>query len=308
VQETDDFILDIDSTSHLQSGDKIEGAAYNYKGEWCLDSLVAYDQFGLQYWAELRPGATFTANGAPTALNEILRRVPKNRMTSRYVRADSGFCNVDFFNTCYHADAKFVCAMRQNMFAPLIKRVTNWRRAKKVTAKGGRDCEIGHTLYYPTKGHKALRVVMIRALKPNVPNTALFDDARYDYYTWLTDIGHHEMTNEEIILFYRGRGHAENFIREWKNGFDMHHMPCLKLTANKAYALIAAFAYNLTRFMAYTLDPQKPRFAKTIRFRMVNLACQVVRHARTVTLRFHPHVYEEVTGWLKTIHIQFGFA
>ena len=299
-----DFILDLDSTSHVQSGEKIEGCAYNYKNEWCLDSLQAFDQFGFQYWMELRPGNTFTANGAPTAINEIFKRVPKKQ--GRLLRADSGYCNVDVFNACYHADVKFVCAMRENMFGPLVRRVANWKKAKTVKAKGGRECDIAHTLYQQQKGSQTLRVVMIRALKEDVQALALFDDARYDYYAWVTNVGHHEMTNEEIIDFYRGRGNAENFIRELKNGFDLKHLPCLKLTANKAYALIAGFAYNLTRYMGFVLSPRRPRFAKVIRFRMVNLACQVVRHARYVTMRFTHDVLKEVQHWSTTIDIQFG--
>ncbi|MFK7873241.1 MAG: transposase, partial [Oligoflexales bacterium] len=46
----------------------------------------------------------------------------------------------------------------------------------------------------------------------------------------------------------RKRGHCENFIRELKNGLDLHHYPCQKLNANRAYGSIAAISYNLMRF------------------------------------------------------------
>lgn len=301
-----DFIVDLDSTSHVQSGKKIEGCAYNYKNEWCLDTLEAYDQFGFPLWMDLRPGNTFTANGAPSAINEIFKKVPKKQR--RFLRVDSGYCNVDVFNTAYHADVSFVAAMRQNMLEPLLPRLVNWKRTKRIKAVRDRDCEIAHTLYYPKQGQQTLRVVVIRALKDGVSSKALFDDARYDYYAWVTNIGHHEMTNEEIVLFYRGRGNAENFIREQKNGFDMRHLPCLKLIANKAYAMIVAFAFALMRYAAFVLDPRTPRYSKTVRFRMVRLACQVVRHARAVTLRFNQHVLKEVNAWSTTIDIQFGLA
>jgi len=301
-----DFIVDIDSTSHVQSGKKIEGCAFNYKNEWCLDSLEAYDQFGFPLWMDLRPGNTFTANGAATAINDIFKRVPKKQR--RYLRVDSGFCNVDVFNAAYHADAAFVGAMRGNMLEPLLPRVVNWKKTKHVKATRDRDCEIAHTLYYPKKGNQTLRVVVIRALKDGVSTKALFDDAKYDYFAWVSNIGHHEMTNEELIVFYRGRGNAENFIREQKYGFDLKHLPCLKLIANRAYALIAAFAFALTRYMAFVLDPRTPRYSKVIRFRMVRLACQVVRHARGVTLRFHHDILKEVKNWSTTIDIQFGLA
>src|SRR5688572_5756819 len=59
------LVIDMDSTSHVQRGKKIEGLAYNYKNEWCLDSLVAFDELGLCYGMELRAGNTFSSVGAP---------------------------------------------------------------------------------------------------------------------------------------------------------------------------------------------------------------------------------------------------
>ena len=103
------------------------------------------------------------------------------------------------------------------------------------------------------------------------------------------------MNNEELICFNKKRGNAENFIREFKNGFDIQHFPCLKLNANKAYGLIAAFAYNLMRFSSWTLDSKTPRFSKMLHFRMVYLAGQVVKKARSLIIRLNSHLYNEVT-------------
>jgi hypothetical protein len=172
--------------------------------------------------------------------------------------------------------------------------------------RDGRECEIGHTIYYPKHGREALRVTFIRALRPKEQRIALFDDARYDYHAFVSNIGHHELQNEELIHFYQDRGNVENFIREAKNGFDLKHFPCQKLLANKAYSLAGMFAYALMRYMGYLLDPGKPRFSKIIRFRMINLACQVVKHARGVILRFNHHHLKEVENWLTTIKLQFG--
>jgi len=48
------LIIDMDSTSHVQRGNTIEGLAYNYKNEWCLDSLVAFDSLGFCHGMKLR--------------------------------------------------------------------------------------------------------------------------------------------------------------------------------------------------------------------------------------------------------------
>lgn len=67
------FILDIDSTDSKQSGEKMEGLAFNHKNNWGLDSIVAFEQLGFEYWHDVRPGNTFTANGATEILSEVVK-------------------------------------------------------------------------------------------------------------------------------------------------------------------------------------------------------------------------------------------
>ena len=300
-----DFILDIDSTDHEQYGKKMEGVEWNYKGHWCLDSLQAYDQYGFQYWMDVRPGATFTSNGSAELIHNVFKKVSKKQ--NRYLRADSGSCNIDFFNAANSAEARFVCAMRENMSSPLIKRVKIWKSSKKLKFRDSRPVEIGRTIYMPVGSQKILQVVFMRALKPGEQHRSLFKDTDYDYQAFVTNIGEHEMTNESLVEFYRGRGNAENYIKEGKYGFDLKHFPCQSIMANKAYGLIAAFAYNLMRAMAYIENPRRPHFSKVIRFRMVNLACQVVSHARSVTFRFNNKHFGEVKRWLTLINkLKFG--
>lgn len=295
------FILDIDSTDHRQYGFKIEGAAFNHKHNWGLDSLQAFDQFGFQYWMEVREGNSFTANNAPYAIEKIFAHVPKDM--SRYLRADSGFCNHAVLQACIQRNIDFVITMRATMYEPLLPRVTHWHPAQKSSFRG-RACEIGSTIYYPEGFTRAMRVVFIRARKTQ-PN--LFED-KYDYAAWVTSIGEREMNDENLVCFYKKRGNAENFIRELKNGFDIHHFPCLKMIANKAYGLIAAFAYNLMRHAAWTLDNKTPRFSKMMRFRMVYLAGQVVRKARSWIIRLNPNHYKEVINWLNNLKLKFGYG
>lgn len=303
--EAKGFILDVDSTDHEQHGKKIEGVEWNYKGHWCLDSLQAYDQYGFQYWMDVRPGATFTSNGSSELIHQVFKKVPKK--LKRYLRADSGSCNVDFFNAASAAETLFVCAMRENMSKPLIRRVKTWRSSKRLKFRDGRSVELGRTIYMPVGCQKMLHVVFMRALKAGEQHKSLFKDSDYDYQAFVTSIGEHEMTNEGLIEFYRGRGNAENFIKESKYAFDLKHFPCQSMMANKIYGLIAAYAYNLVRAMAFIESPKRPHFSKVIRFRMVNLACQVVRHARSVTFRFNNKVFTEVNRWLTQINtLKFG--
>ena len=56
--------LSIDSTSHEQCGQKMEGVAWNYENKWCLNSQVVFDELGLNYGMQLRAGNTGNSVGA----------------------------------------------------------------------------------------------------------------------------------------------------------------------------------------------------------------------------------------------------
>lgn len=297
-----EFILDIDSTSHEQHGSKIEGASWNYKNEWCLDSLLAFDQFGYLYWLDVRNGSTYSANSCSEVVHAVFSKILDKRI-KRYTRADSAFCNGEFFQACFNARTNFVVRMKENMLSTVINKVSNWRRTK-LTMYDNRECEIGDTLYYPNSTPSVLKVVVIRALK-NEKQGALFTDDKYEYFAVVTNIPEQVMKNESVIEFYRKRGNAENYIKELKYGFDLKHFPCQKLTANKVYGTFAAIAYNMMRYTAFLTKLKKVSFSKKLRLQLVKLPCEVITHAGYVTFRYTNHIYEEVSRLLQITNMQF---
>jgi hypothetical protein len=307
-------VIDIDSTTNEQHAKKMEGVCANYAGVSGLDSIQAFTEEGFQLWHDVRPGNTHTARGAQEIIHEIFNRMPKAMAhLTRYVRADSGFCKLDFFEACAAKSAQFVVCMRKLMYKPLIKTVGEWKPQgaadkDRIIFVGGRECEVGETLYTPKNSTHTLRVVLIRAVKLGREAQLVKGDDDYDYQGWVSSISH-AIDAVDVIKLYRGRGHAENFIRELKNGLDLHHYPCQKLVANKAFGLIAAFAYNLMRFVALKDNAKHPQFAKALRFRFVHLPCQVVRHAGEVVFKFMDRHFEEVKRWISYFkNIKFGLA
>ncbi len=311
--------IDIDSTSNQQYGKKMEGVAVNYNNINCLDTIVAFDELGLQYWHGVRPGNTHTGKGSIEIVHQIFSKMPRTsayKKMRRYVRADSGFCRYEFFNACAAKEAGFVVTMSQTMYAPLLKRIHGWQaqnpsREGRIRFYDGRECEIADTVHKSKNSYHVLRVVLIRALKKDIEGQKrLFlsqDD--YDYYGWISNIGEHEMSAQKLIKFYRKRGNAENFIKELKYGFDLKHYPCLKLDANRVYGLIGAFAHNFMRFLALKTRPNQPHFAKAIRSRFIQLPVQIVRHGRQVIFKYMTHHYTEVRRVLEMIKtLQLGFT
>lgn len=307
--------FDFDSTVNHQYGRKMEGVKVNRDGKLCLDSLQVYDEFGLQYANVVREGATPTFVGAPELVHQIFKAMPKSADFAdlrRFVRADSGLCGFKFFRACFAANAGFAVAMRANMYKPMIRRIQEWlpqnaNDTSRVIFRDGRECELGETVYHPKDFPRAMRVVIARARKDDA-QPSLFRTENYDYFAVISNIGAHEMSAENLVKFYRQRGESENYIKEAKYGFDLKHYPCLKLDANRAYGVIAGFAYNLLRILSLNINPDRVRLSKAIRNSLISLPIQIVRHAREVTFKFMSHHYQEVTRWQKHMLQQFRSA
>src|SRR5690606_31537928 len=112
----------------------------------------------------------------------------------RFVRADSAFCNSEFFNACAAKQAAFVTALRKTpqVFDPIVARIHHWKPAsgdekKRIKFYDDRECEIGHTVYKPENCHQILRVIVMRAKIENTM-TPLFEAAAYHYYAFATNI------------------------------------------------------------------------------------------------------------------------
>jgi hypothetical protein len=82
---------------------------------------------------------------------------------------------------------------------------------------------------------------------------------------------------------------------------DLHYYPCPQLIANKIFAISAAFAHNLVRFIAFKDIPERPQFAKAIRMKYIDVPCQTVRHAKDITFLFMKSHFAEVMMMLMRI-------
>jgi hypothetical protein len=302
----DRLVLDIDSTGHEQHGVKMEGVAYNYKHEWGLDSIEVFDQKGFLYHLNVRSGNTFTSEDGPFVISEVARHLPRVLRRERpLLRADSGFCNNAMFKACEENDFGFLMAMRETLYSPLLRRRIRWRAARSEALRR-EGAEVGESLYYSKMCEKVFRVIFIR--RPRRGEREIFADWHWTFQAYITSESSSDLSAEDAVDLYRKRGNAENFIRELKNGFDLHHFPCQKLNANRAYGLIAAFAYNFMRFLGTVMRPEKPMFSKRIRYVLVNLACQVVRRARQTVVIFPRRHEQEVKRCLMNIRLTLGYG
>lgn len=310
LTEDKDFILTMDSTPHEHYSEKMEGMAYNYKNYYCLDSQNAYDQYGLSYLFDLRPGNTFSGDESELWIHKIFSKIPEDM--NRYFRADSAYSKHVVFKALEAANAKFTIVLKDNIGRYVRKKNKNllsWRKTNLYFFDSS-ECEVAMGLY-PIKQFGTFRVVFIRAPKKDYTPTLFdgdYEEERYQHYSIITNISSFDMDEEAVINFYRKRANAENFIKEQKYGYDFLNFPCLKLDANRVYGLIGTLSYNLMRFLSFCMDQKVKRvrgkdkkvrtvtqqgyFSKHIRNHLIKIPCQVVKHARTMSLKLNQQTRE----------------
>jgi len=304
------LIISMDSTPHKQYGKKMEGVAMNYKGILGYDSQNAYDQFGLSYLFDLRPGNTWSGKEAERWIYQIFSKAPSK--LNKYFRADSAYSSLSILKALKVHQVKFTVVLKENIGRYVRKKnELIWSRTD-LEFFGSKDCEVS-TGSYPLKQLGNLRVVFLRKRvkqRPEGKQLNLFTSGNryedeYKYYSIVTNIPENIMSNEEVIKFYRGRANCENFIKEQKYGYDMLHFPCLKFTANKVWGLIATIAHNLIRAIGLMLknsgQSKNCYFSKKIRNTFINIPCQVVRSARKIKLKINLVAKEMLMGLLITL-------
>jgi hypothetical protein len=94
-----------------------------------------------------------------------------------------------------------------------------------------------------------------------------------------------------VVRFYRKRGDAENVIRELKEGYAADHILSEDFLANAVFFQLQLLAYNLVEVFKYAhLDRSWWRLRiKQLRYRLLNIAGVVARHARRTVLRLSVH-------------------
>jgi hypothetical protein len=296
------FILTMDSTPHEHYSRKMQGLDFNHNNYWCIDSQNAFDQFGFSYLFDLRPGNTFSGRDAELWIHRIFSKIPDS--LERWFRADSAYGSFKIFEALQVKKVNFAIVLRENLGRYVRKKNKNLLTWKKTNIHffDSNECEVAMGLY-PINRLGNLRVVFIRAPKRDAQLNLLedFSEQAYHYYSIVTNISSFDMSEEEVIEFYRGRANVENFIREHKYNYDFLNFPCKLLKANQVFGLVGAFAHNMIRFLSFCMPQKRKRvrgkdgkirtviqqgyFAKKVRNELIKIPCQVVRSARKIKLK-----------------------
>lgn len=299
------MVIDIDSTSHVQHGDKMEGLAYNYKNEWCLDSQVAFDELGFCHGVQLRPGNTKSGVDSPALIEHCFAGLKYE--AEKCLRADSAYCFADVIRTCTRLGVTYSITAHEGTtgWKEHLDEITEWQpwvysieEIEKAEKRGKKlpIIEIGRFHWQPSWAENIrIPVIVKRTWKEPEQVGMLSMPGEWNYYGIVTnwDLFRHSL--QQVMEFHLKRGQGENFIREEKYGYDLKHFPCQSLRANHAFAQLAMVAHNLLRWIALVQKPDKPHFSKKIRRRFVYIPGKVISHARQLMLKIPVRFHKEVT-------------
>jgi len=89
-----------------------------------------------------------------------------------------------------------------------------------------------------------------------------------------------------VLKHHLGRGGAENYIEEFKNGLGARLLPSQRFVANYAWLVIAQLAYNLGQWFKLLLLPSRDHHLqfKALRLGWWSVAARVIHSGRGIIL------------------------
>ncbi|MEY2829595.1 MAG: hypothetical protein RIQ33_1453 [Bacteroidota bacterium] len=266
----DNFTLDVDSSILTRYGAQ-EGAKRGYnpnkKGRSSHHPLIAFVndvKLVANFW--LRSGDTSSANNFLAFLEDTLAKL-KNKNVS-LIRLDSGFFQASILDYLEQTAKKYIVAAK---FTHPIQRIIAANSHWLLLDDGIEICE---QMYQSQSWDKPRRIVIVRqkiSQRPDAPGKALslFPEdeihRNYRYSAYVTNV---EFSATEVWRMYRGRGDAENRIKELKQDFGFDSFNLHSFYGTEAALNFAMIAYNLmSLFRTFVLQEKTQKTLTTLRYR-----------------------------------------
>jgi hypothetical protein len=264
------FTLDFDSSVITRYGNQ-DGSKKGYNphkpGRASHHPLIAFVsdvKLVANMW--LRSGNTGSSNNFLSFLEDTLAKL--KHKTVSLIRLDSGFHSKEVFDYLEQKQLDYVVAAK--FYEPiqyLISRQQTW-----LTIDNG--IEITESIYQGHDWDKPRRVVIVRQLikkRPNAPGKALrlFEqEGIYQQYRYTAYVTNLKLAATEVWRLYRGRGDAENRIKELKYDFGFDSFNMKDFYGTEAALIFAMLAYNLmSLFRQFILQGKTQQTLATLRYK-----------------------------------------
>jgi hypothetical protein len=282
------LLIDLDSTVCEVHGYRKQGTGFSHTRVRGYHPLLATRaDTGEVLHLRMRRGGANTMRGAERFVRELAGRVRRAGARGQItIRADSGFWAKRVIGACQEHGIRFSISVRTGdpAIATTIAQIpaADWE-AIDYTASG--EAQVAETSY------RDLRLV-VRRTRLLGPQAELFPDWRH--HAFLTD---REGTAIALDADHRHHAVCELAIRDLK-AEGLAHCPSGRFFANAAWALIAALAHNLVRWVAAIgLGIPGSVVGETFRRRYLAPPGRLVRSGRRRRLRL-PREWPWAAGFL----------
>ena len=293
--------LDIDDTIRQTHGYAKQGAGYGYSGVKGLNALVSTlstpTAAPVIAGMRLRRGSVKSPRGAGKMIAQAMsaaRRAGAGGLIT--VRADSAFYQHDVIAAVRRGKAHFSITARMDAgVVAAISRIGEqewvgikypeaiWDEDEQRWISDAQVAEIPYTAFTSRKkaDHVAARLIVRRVKRLN-PASATAEQgellAAYRHHAIFTDSPLSMLAAESA---HRDHAIIEQVISDLKDG-PLAHCPSGVFTANSAWAVLAAIAFNLTRAAGVLASRfhAKARTA-TIRAQLINVPARIANRARS---------------------------
>ena len=263
--------IDIDSTICETYGYQKQAATFGYTKRRGYHPLLATRaDTGEIVHVRFRKGSANTGRGAQRFVRETVGRVRRAGASGPLrLRADSGFWSKHVVKACRDHGVGYSITVRQvtAVKAAIAAIATDAWVPIGYTVSG--DAEVAECAY--GDGHRlVVRRTRIRGAQPE-----LFDNWRH--HAFITD---GTATAVEADAEHRAHAVVELAIRDLKEGAGLEHCPSGSFHANGAWAVLAAVAHNLLRWVHLLGGNHGPIVAKTLRRKLIALPGRFTRGGR----------------------------
>jgi len=299
-------MVDLDDTIIEVHGYAKQGSGYGYSGVRGLNALIATvtTEYGAPVITgqRLRKGSCGSARGAARIIGDTLATVKRLRSAQAagkpLVRGDSAFYGHPTVAAAVRGGADVSITVRLD---PKVKAAIGaideqaWTSIEYTDAvydettqrwiSRAEVAEIGFTAFSSRKAAEQIRGrLVVRRIpdlnpSPGEGQQPLFDTWRFHAFFTTTDAD--TVTADKI---HRGHAIIEQVHADLKDS-ALAHLPSGRFTANAAWLVLAAIAFNLTRAAATLTGPalSKARTA-TIRRTLITVPARIASSARRLTL------------------------
>lgn len=274
-----EYTLDADATQVV--AEKYD-AKFTYKGvKGYMPMLGFLFESQVCLLDEFREGNISPVSDQLGFYRQCKERMPDGKRIARY-RADSASYQAELINELEGDGVNWAITADQDS---AVKKIIHGLAESEWTEPvKGCGFEIAETIHTMNKTKKAFRLVIKREY---FRQADIFEGSRYAYHVVASNWSDEEKTAYDVLKWHNQRGAAENFNKELKSGFGMERMPCGDSWANAVFFRIGVIAYNLFIGFKRLSCPEAwvHHTIATFRWKVVQVAGRIVRHAGQVILR-----------------------